>query len=210
MRGTPWYRYYTKYRSYLSSNLHKVTAKEEVKAYLEILLSLTTVIIFSVFALKPTLITIAKLYKDITYEQMVIEKMDKKIANLKTSQDLLNKEAQNISYLQQAIPEEAKPEVVIRQIEGITQEGLISLNYLNTGSTPLIGPAVETTTIPLNLSLAHDFPKIITFVKSLESLRRQITIQGITITKETLFQEGEKDITGVITAYTQFVPVNPN
>lgn len=206
MITTPWYRYYTKYRSYFSNNLNKLKKKDELKAYLELMLSLITVIIFSVFALKPTLVTIALLFKDIRYKEDVIQKMDVKIDNLKKAQDLLTRESVKISYVYEAIPISPEPETLIRQMEGISQTKGLPLSFLNLGSAGLKGTVNPTSNLILNLSFSSDFSDTLDFTKALETLRRQIVITRIYMNSEQ--QKGTSDFQLVsgIEGYSQFSP----
>lgn len=206
MIATPWYRHYSKYRSYFSNSLSSMKNKDEIKAYLEILLSLATIIIFSIFALRPTLITIAKLYKDIDYKSEVITKMDSKIENLKIAQDYLNRSSQSLTKLSEAVPDGPQPESTYRQFEGINSNNL-PITYLNINKADLLKtPTSMEGSIGISLSFNGNFPEIIYFVESIEKLRRQISLSSLVIsTQNTKIEDDAKILNATIYASSNFL-----
>ena len=77
-----WRREYLRYKSYFLNVMGRYKERADVKVYLEILLSLATISVFAIFALRPTILTIAGLLKEIETKKETLAKMDEKISNL--------------------------------------------------------------------------------------------------------------------------------
>ena len=56
--------------------------REDIRVFIELLLTLVAVFVFSVFAIRPTLNTIGGLTQEISSKKETIDIMDKKIANI--------------------------------------------------------------------------------------------------------------------------------
>ena len=65
-----WRKEYTRYRGFFL-NIAQVTQKrQDVKLFLEIALTISTIVIFTIFALKPTMVTIAEVVKEIKHKDI--------------------------------------------------------------------------------------------------------------------------------------------
>lgn len=194
-----WRRNYVKYRTYLLSIIGRYRERADVKAYLEILLSLATISIFAFFALKPTLLTIAQLIKDIESKNETLSVMNQKIQNLAKAQALYDQERSNIQLLKVAIPENPAPDVFVRQLEGLSAKYQSPIAALKLDKVVILGDeitvaggeeegsplpdgskgltfSVSTTAEPaLYLSLSN-------FLSDIERLRRPVKIDSFDFT----------------------------
>lgn len=129
-----WRRNYLRYKSFFLNMLSQYGERNSWKTYLEILLSLGTISVFSIFALKPTVLTIAELIKQIDEKRSTIQKMDNKIQNLSKAQIIYDGERGNINLLEQtAVPKTVNPEVFARQIEGLSVKHNVEILTINLG-----------------------------------------------------------------------------
>ena len=87
-----WRQKYATSRNLFTKTMASYSQKPSLKAYLEILLSLFTISILGIFAIRPTTITIGKLYNEIKAKEETIKRMDQKIQNLKNADELYTKE----------------------------------------------------------------------------------------------------------------------
>ncbi|MCK4588646.1 hypothetical protein KAT60_02400, partial [Candidatus Woesebacteria bacterium] len=83
-----WRRGYLRYKSYFLNVIVVYKRRKDLRMFLEITLSLVTISFFAVFALKPTLLTIAELTKEIKTKEETVAKMDEKIQNLERGQQI--------------------------------------------------------------------------------------------------------------------------
>src|SRR3989304_278866 len=94
-----WRGNYLRYKSYFLNVVGQYRERADIKAYIEILLSLATISIFAVFALRPTLLTIAELIKEIDTKKQTLIKMEDKIENLSSAHTLYDRERSRINIL---------------------------------------------------------------------------------------------------------------
>jgi hypothetical protein len=130
-------KYTSKYKSYIVNALQVYQKKSELKAYLEIILSLLTVIIFMIFFIRPTLTTIGELYKNINTKKETLSKIDLKINQLSKAKEIYLENETKIDILKQAIPTEAKPENFVRQTEGIVFDSQVPIEGMKEKSIPI-------------------------------------------------------------------------
>ncbi|MBI3290096.1 type 4a pilus biogenesis protein PilO [Candidatus Microgenomates bacterium] len=191
-----WRTNYTKYRQLLQSLLEK---REDIRAYLSILLSLATVAFFGVFALRPTLTTIGELVSQINSERQILATLDQKIKNLETAKTNLQKIKADLPVLDQAIPAVPDPHLAVRQIETLAaQNGVTPIN-IALGKTPLVNTtpvlgAQTDSSYPFSFAFNGEAQNLLSFLNNLKSLRRIVMIDGITINRKA--EVGSSDLVG--------------
>ncbi len=185
-----WRKQYLRYKAYLNNVLGHYQRRAGVRVYLEIFLSLATVSLFSVFALRPTLLTIAELIKDIEAKKNVVAVLDEKISNLTRAQLLYDQERKRIQLLASAIPNKPEPEILIRQVEGVSSKNATNVNSLTLGPTVILGtskPAqpndkpTETDNVSFSLTTSAEYPLLLDLISDIESLRRPVIIDSLNI-----------------------------
>ncbi len=134
-----WRANYLRYRSYFLNVAGRYKERADIKAYIEMLLSLATISVFAVFALRPTILTIADLIKEIDTKRITIEKMQDKIDNLEGAQTLYDRERSKINVLLATIPDKPNPEVFARQIEGLSQKYSLNILEISAGEAVILG-----------------------------------------------------------------------
>ena len=140
-----WRNNYLRYKTYFLNVLGRYRERADVRVYLEILLSLTAISIFSVFALRPTLLTIAELIKEIESKKLTLTQMEEKINNLSQAQTLFDRERGKIVLLDTSIPQKIDPVIFARQMEGLSSKHQSQILEVLTGSTPISGEVVSST-----------------------------------------------------------------
>lgn len=193
-----WRKEYLRYKGYFLNVLSVYRQKEDLRMFLEILLSLATVSFFATFALRPTLVTIAALLKEIQTKEELVNTLDTKIQNLSTAQTLLEGELLRLPLIEDAVPGSPSPEDFVRQIEGLATKNGVNLLGVSLGQIILLGevkkpPAQEGVTplpeealgIPFSISLSGAYPNLLGFLADLENLRRPSALDttGLTATE---------------------------
>lgn len=135
-----WRGNYLRYKSYFLNVIGQYRERADVRAYIEILLSLVTISIFAVFALRPTLLTIAELIKEIETKRTTLTKMESKIQNLSSAQTLYDRERSRINILGTSIPDKPNPEVFARQIEGLSEKNGSTILEITVDEAVIFGP----------------------------------------------------------------------
>ncbi len=183
-----WRKDYLRYRSYYLNILNLYKKREDLRMFLEIILSLSTISFFSIFALRPTFLTIAVLLKEINTKKETIIKMDTKIRNLQTAQNILSQESLRIPILELSIPQSPQPQNFVHQIEGIASSTEVEVLGIRVDETSLKGdvPVKDQEMVGFSVSTAGSFQNLFSFLKNLENLRSPVKIDvlGISLAKK--------------------------
>lgn len=208
-----WKANYLRYKSFYLNILKMYQTKPNLKIYLEIILSLITVAVFSVFAIKPTVTTIIELNNEIKAKQGMIAQMNRKITNLKTASNLLQSESQSLLLIEQAIPKTSDSEILLSQIESLANQNQLNILNISMSDVVVSGEQVKPTkkeealpsnakSLDFSVSVSGDYLNLYNFLSSMERLRRPIKVNGLSITSSTT--ESGKNIVMIISAKVPF------
>lgn len=162
--------------------------------FLEVLLSLVTISIFSIFALRPTIITIAELIKEIDSKNKTVATMEDKIQKLKRAQRLYNQEKDRINLLETSVPKEPIPVAFVRQLEGLSAKHSVTIKSLAlnevtllTKQKPKSSPDTTlgaSTSLSFSIDTEADYSLLFAFVSDLEKMRRPIITSSLRISSQ--------------------------
>ncbi|MDP1710294.1 MAG: hypothetical protein Q8L28_01635, partial [bacterium] len=85
-----WRKEYSRYKEYFLNVVNLYKQRADLRVFLEIILSLTTITIFAIFALKPTAVTIIGLVNEIKDKENSLSGLNQKINDLKTARNIYN------------------------------------------------------------------------------------------------------------------------
>lgn len=134
-----WRKNYLRYKTYFLNVVARSKERADIRAYLELLLSLATISVFSIFALRPTILTIAQLIKEIETKKETLAQMEGKIQNISKAQSLYDRERVKINLISQAVPVRPNPEIFTRQIQGLSQTNQTSILGVSTEEALILG-----------------------------------------------------------------------
>ena len=167
--------------------------KAELRAFLEIILSLSTITIFLLLALKPTVVTIIDLLQQIKEKQTTLAGLTKKVSDLQTASGLLQQNQASIPYIDTAVPSLPKPDILASQVLGLTAKNSVevlgfsidqitlvgtSVSKSNSDFKPLPGGAKE---MPFSISVRGPYPNLVAFIRDFENLRIAVKIDTMGI-----------------------------
>lgn len=189
-----WRKDYLRYKTYFLDIYNVYKQRKDLKMFLELLLTLATVSFFAAFALKPAILTIIDLVREIKKKEETVSKMDTKIQNLQQAQILFTQETARINLLETTVPEKPEPDNFVRQIEGLTASHPITLLGVSINEITLLGEEKikrktdELEELPGNagklspsLSITGTYQGVLSFLSDLENMRRPIKIDTISI-----------------------------
>lgn len=190
--GPAWRTNYIRYKRFFLTFFARYQDRQDLRMFLEILLSLVTISLFSLFALRPTLITIAELIKEIESKKETVAQMDAKIENLSSAQTTYDQEINKIRLLETSIPNNPDPDKFIRQIEGLASKDSVQILSMSTSETTLVGKdSTETEqsqdgiilgasgNITFSTRVAADYPNLFNFLSDLDEIRRPVDIDSL-------------------------------
>lgn len=214
--ATGWKRDYLRYKYFFLNVLVIYNQRPNLKIYLELILSLSTITIFAFFAIKPTILTILELNKEINAKQATTTILKQKIKNLQTANNVLQQEPQNIKVINESVPKSGQIEILVKQIENMTTESSLQVLSLSSSDVILLGNKTDTkkaqdlaklvsdsSELPFNFSASGSYQNILLFLNKIENLRRPIKIDSIAINSN--IKETEKIIVLTISGRTPFL-----
>lgn len=190
--------------------------RADLRAFLEIILSLSAITIFFVFALKPTALTIINLVKEIQEKRITIIALDLKIKNLQTAETILAQNEATLTDVDTAVSSHANVDVISKQIQGLAAKNSVAVLGFSVGQTLLVGTTTSTKksfdykSIPgnpgemqISLSIKGAYSNIASFIKDFEDLRIAIKIDNLGINSSQT--DSEKIIVVVISGRIPFL-----
>lgn len=179
-----WRGQYLRYREFFLNVVALYRQRVDLRAFLEIALSLSTIAIFTLFALKPTALTIIALAKEIGEKKDTLAALDQKVTNLQTASNIFSQNENEIADVDTAVSTSPKPDAIAKQIQGLAAKNSVTLLGLSVGQVTLVGKdtsakqAGEFQTLPenarempLSVSLRGDYPALVGFLADFENLR---------------------------------------
>lgn len=173
-------------RSHLYSryfvNLEGLYKTKKTKVYTGIIATLITIIFFIVFAIKPTLITIAQLIREVQDQRRVLTTMEEKISDLSKAQtNYLNTESK-IYLLDEALPLDAEVNSLTKQLEALGRKSQVSferfrINEANLEASDEIDQTKKQP-VEFNLTVLGSYENLRQFANLLTNLRRIVTIES--------------------------------
>ena len=157
--------------------------RQDMRVFLEIILSLAAVSVFSIFALKPTLTTIAELIRQIETKKETLARMNQKIQDLSVAQSLYSRETAKIRLLETSIPKSPEPLSLIRQAEGAAAAHTATILSETVGETPITASVAQETQSELSFSftLTSGYQTLLDLLKDLENMRRPVKFNQLSL-----------------------------
>lgn len=175
------------YQKYFLNFVALYNKRPDLKAYTEILLSIVTIGIFIVFAIKPTLVTIAQLITKINEQQQTSNDMDTKIKNLGIAQNLYSREQSNINLLNQAVPTGPDVANYVRQIEGVMKKENVTPLTMSIDQVNVLAASISATQVTtanpaaanITISINGGYTPLLALLQDIESLRRPASLSKL-------------------------------
>jgi hypothetical protein len=205
-----WRGPYTRYKGFFLNIVDLYKNRADLRAFLEVILSLTTIIIFVSFALRPTVLTILSLLQQIEEKEQTLASLELKNNNLNTATNILSQNQSRISDIDLAVSTSPSPQIISKQVLGLAGKNSVSILGLSLGQATLRGVDTSAKSITdfrpiqnaggemtISISLRGDYPSIRAFVKDLENLRIAVKTDILAINSSTT--EAGQVVVGVIT-----------
>jgi len=174
------------YRSFVDKYYHARDEDERQKfiAYFYITISLFTLSFFGFFAIRPTIITIVNLNRQLKDNEQVLERIKQKqqdLAKLTALQDSLKNE---IPLIEKAVPNVPKIPHLSRQIETVALKNNVNLTSLNFGAID-VGGATSESLLSFSISITAEGAEndVNKFIRDLTSMDRLLGFERFTTGK---------------------------
>lgn len=178
-------------RTEIASTLNDFYAQPVARVSFELIITIVVVMFFALFAIRPTLLTMSDLIKEIDDKKALDTALDQKVAALSTGQSEYLTLLDRIASLDDALP--TNPEVMeaLSIIERIASDRQVAITNIGIPDLPptLAAPVQDSITAPvavterknliLRVTLASDYLTIQQFIKDLQESRRLIVVDAI-------------------------------
>lgn len=169
-----------------------------IRTYGSIIFTILTIIIFILFAIKPTVETILVLQKKLDNAGEVLTKLKKKANDLTLGkQNYENLDANIKLKIETALPDSVELKSLIKSLESAALKNQASISALQIQPLTLesrkdnqLGTLAE---VSFTFNIAGTYPNLISLLKDLQTSDRLISIDNLSVSKLT-----EEDIGGLI------------
>lgn len=216
---TGWKKNYSRYREFFLNIWRLYNTKPSLKIYLELMLSMTTIAVFALFAIKPTVLTIIELNKEIKTKEDTISKLNQKIRNLQTANMLLQSEENRLPLINEAIPSDDSTEILVRQIEILSNQNSVQLLSFSASDVNLVGKkeikkkSGDLISLPeggneleFAFSATGSYANLTNFIRAIENLRRPVKVDSFLINAN--IANGTRVLTLTVAGRVPFVQDN--
>ncbi len=182
-----WKNEYYRYHRYFS-NLGKITQAAQIRSFAWISLSIFVISFFVLTAIRPTLVTIAQLEREVKDKKEASQKLQTKINSIVAAQKEYAKNIDYLDALNEALPEKNEFPRLAFFVEEIASSSGVELKSLNFEKITTLGENSEktsslTNSFSISLSVVGDYSKLKDFLKSLELSRRIIKMETVSFTQ---------------------------
>jgi Tfp pilus assembly protein PilO len=174
----------TKYREYLK--LLPNMQQESTRSFVTLALTFGALIFFGIFAINPTLSTIADLQRQLTDDQMVDQQLTTKINNLSSLEQQYNQLGENLTNIFAAVPQNADVSLLSGQIAALAKKDHLQLTVYRIDETQLATNPKnpKTQSFVLNLEAEGNYNDMLAFTADIASLKRLITVESMEIGRD--------------------------
>jgi Tfp pilus assembly protein PilO len=173
-------------RRYLSmlQYLPKIS-KEKVREYTTLILTFIALIIFSIFAINPTLSTIFDLKKQISDSQFAVESLKKKLINLNSLSTQYQTLQPDLPILLSALPQTPNVASVVGQVQQLAQlknVQIVALESTNVSLYPPPKPGDAEKYFIFNVTVQGNYESLISFMTSITTFTRVTSVESVAYT----------------------------
>lgn len=183
------------------------------KVSLELFFTIGAVIIFAIFAIRPTLQTMGALVKELDDKRALNQRLAQKVAALSTAQTQYQSLQERLTILDEAIPPTPEFEEALLVIEKIASESQLTIISLQAKEVPKEPetdvPFAQKSRVsrPIVLTVIGDYPSIRELIENLQSNRRVLSVD--TVVFSITEQRGRKVLQANITINVPFFAYDP-
>lgn len=174
-----------KERKQLTQSLSDFYQKPVARVSIELFLSIGAVLFFAVFAIRPTLLTMSDLIKEIEDKRQLDKQMAQKIAALSSAQSEYIKQEDRVGVLDEAIPTGPNLVGLFKLIEKSASDNQLVITAMSVGDVPkdVVGnppfDQLERKNLEFTVGVTGDYASIRAFVNQLLQIRRTILIERV-------------------------------
>lgn len=162
--------------------------EKKIQAFITIALTLIALSFFAIFAINPTLSTIANLQKQSEDNTFVEQKLDVKFSNLNTLTESYKSIEPDLSYVYNALPKTAEVPSLIGQFATLGTQNNVIVSRVQTYEVDLTKKqegAQKFSTVGFSIEAQGTYTNILKYINAVTDFERIVTIDTISLSKGT-------------------------
>ncbi|MGH7202851.1 MAG: type 4a pilus biogenesis protein PilO [Candidatus Levyibacteriota bacterium] len=174
----------TKYREYLKV----LPSMQQENTHLFVMLALTFVAlcVFGIFAINPTLSTIADLEKQVADNKQVDQQLTTKLNNLSILQQHYSQMGNDLTNIYNAIPQNANVPLLSAQVEALAKKHTLTITTYRVAEVQIASAkkVTKTRSFIFTLQAQGNYNDMLKFSSELANISRVITIENMEIGRD--------------------------
>ena len=203
---------YIKKKQEISAALNHFYANPVAQVSVELFLTIALVLFLGLFAIKPTIVTMSDLLKEIETKKELETSLTKKVAALQTAQAEYVRVENKLELLEEAIPE--NPDIIhaAKIIEKVAADNKVIIKNMSIAELPeetkedISFDQKTKESIKISTNIAGDYISIRGFVEDLKNSRKSFTVESVVFSLEE--NKGDKKLSANITINSPYFGVN--
>lgn len=172
----------------IASGLNEFYTQPIARVSFELIITIVVVMFFALFAIRPTLLTMSDLIKEIEDKRALEQALEQKIAALSTAQTEYLAVQNRLPLLDEALPSDPNVIQALNIIEKIASDRQVAItnvgipelpDHLAPGDGSTDSDSLQRQNLILKVTLASDYLTIQEFIKDLQNSRRMIVVDAI-------------------------------
>ncbi|MGI8419305.1 MAG: type 4a pilus biogenesis protein PilO [Candidatus Levyibacteriota bacterium] len=174
----------TKYREYLKV----LPNMQQENTHLFVMLALTFIAlsVFGIFAINPTLSTIADLEKQVADNKQVDQQLTTKLNNLSTLQQHYNQMGNDLTNIYNAVPQNANVPLLSAQVEALAKKHTLIISAYRVAEVQVASAkkVTKTRSFIFTLQAQGNYNDMLKFSSELANISRVITVESMEIGRD--------------------------
>lgn len=161
--------------------------KEKTQKYSSIIFSLISLSFFGLFAINPTLSTIAKLKKELSDTKFVDRQLVEKISNLSSLAEKYNIVEKDIPVVLAAIPKDPQVPLLMGQIQTVARESgveIINLQSFEVDVPSSSNSEKKYSAFSFSAGAQGSYENLTSFISALSDMKRVISLDTLSIDRQ--------------------------
>lgn len=153
--------------------------KEKAQKFTTIVLTIVAIIILAIFAINPTLSTIANLQKELDDAKFVVEKLDTKINNLSILQTKYETLKADLPIIYEAVPKTEEVALLTAQLQTVAAENNLAIVSIQSSD---FFDSNNFSYFTFNISMQGEYEDIVNFLNKVVNMQRIVDLNDINVT----------------------------
>jgi len=160
--------------------------EEKIQKFTSLTLTLVALSFFALFAISPTLSTIAKLQKELEDNKFVDKQLQTKINNLSVLQQKYNQIEPDIPFVLASIPKTPQAPELVGQLQSLAASSNLAVDGIQATEAEFTKDTTQKdySYFSFIVSVEGNYSDIIHFITSINSMQRIVYPEVISITKK--------------------------